>query len=320
MMRKPERLTHVILVPLLRSGALCLCVPLLMAQDATTGVAEDGWKTTLEERFSGEVLDSKVWKETVWHDFQKRKVDLSDYTNPEGKADRRVRMRAATRGTDDKTVKFQGIRSVEPVVDLSLPTEVSFDVDWNNQANGCYLDAGMYLCPAAMDTHPRDHEEWFRMIYVGVPPGQRGRGAMDKYGRHGLRRVYTEGWPNKNRGGRPIGLQKVRMVFEPGKLTVYENGKLYFKTEEFELPFTKAYLYLQMKSHSNYPERTLYFDNVVVKQKKTVEADASVGEGDAQEDAGEKDTEPGQVGGEGVEQATEEVKEQQGGDAPQLAP
>jgi hypothetical protein len=47
-------------------------------------------------------------------------------------------------------------------------------------------------------------------------------------------------------------------------LKVLENGGKMFATDHLPWPFPTAYLYLQMSSHSNYPPREIYFDNVVI--------------------------------------------------------
>ena len=52
-----------------------------------------------EERFSSKSLNNMVWKKTYQNDFQEVTVDLIE---------QRLRLRAATIGTDDQTVKFFG--------------------------------------------------------------------------------------------------------------------------------------------------------------------------------------------------------------------
>jgi hypothetical protein len=58
-----------------------------------------------------------------------------------------------TISTGDNTIKFQGIKSVERV-NFSDGKKISFDLDWNNQSNGCYLTGSICICPAATNGNP----------------------------------------------------------------------------------------------------------------------------------------------------------------------
>ena len=101
--------------------------------------------------------------------------------------------------------------------------------------------------------------------YIGVPPGQNARALLAVKGLNGERQLFTEGWPEKHRTGRKIGNQHVRLLLTPDALRIWENGKLLFETTQRVLASQEAYLYLQMSSHSNYPPREVYFDNIVVR-------------------------------------------------------
>ena len=68
-----------------------------------------------------------------------------------------------TIGTSDNTVKFQGVKSVEKV-NFSDGKEISFDLYWNNQSNGCYLTAEAFcLCPTATNGNPEDESNWYKI-------------------------------------------------------------------------------------------------------------------------------------------------------------
>jgi len=224
----------------------------LVTAAALAGPAE----VILQERFEGQSLDEKVWRVTRKHDFQDWKV---------GVADGRLRLLAATIGTRPQTVKWLGVGTRQAVVDVSRPVEVEFQLDWNRQRNGCYLTAGLYLCPASSDA-PKEESDWLKVEYIGVPPGQNGRCELASRVGGRLRLLYTEGWPVKQRTGRPIGVQRVKLTIRDGVLELRENGKLLFDLPRLDLGFKKAYLYLQMSSHSNYPPRVVFFDNVVVRR------------------------------------------------------
>ena len=231
----------------LMAGFFCgVDVPDIWAQAPPEPVSE------LEETFSGQALDEKAWVVIRLNDFQESTIDL---------VGGRLRLRAATINTADDTVKYHGVRSVSPV-SLEAPLEISFELDWNNQANGCYLTAGMVLCPTATEANPNDEDAWFKMEYVGVPPGKNARASVSVRAKGRERVVYDEGWPREQRTGRKIGRQRVRIQWQGQTLTLVENDRILWKAKWPGFGFPAAYLYLQMSSHSNYRARQVFFDNV----------------------------------------------------------
>ena len=241
---------------------------IVLAAMSRHAVAADG--PVFHDDFSAPTLDTTKWQITRQNDFQESTIDIAG-TKPEN---RRLRLRAATIGTDDRTVKFHGVRTREPVADLTQPTVIRFQLDWNNQANGCYLTAGIYLCPFAADTNPRDADDWLRVQYIGVPPGKNARCEIARRTRGRLRFIHTEGWPRQQRTGRRVGVVNVELRFGSGrKLAVVENGKTIFETSAHQLTREAAYLYLQMSSHSNYPPREIFFDSVRVSQEGSGQAE-----------------------------------------------
>lgn len=222
------------------------------------------------DEFSAPTLDTTKWQITRQNDFQESTIDIAG-TKPEN---RRLRLRAATIDTDDKTVKFHGVRMCEAVADLTQPTVIQFQLDWNSQANGCYLTAGVYLCPLATDTNPRDADDWLRVEYIGVPPGKNARCEIARRTRGRLRFLHTEGWPRQQRTGRRVGVVNVELRLGPDrKLVAIENGKTIFETSDHQLTCGPAYLYLQMSTHSNYPPREMFFDTVRVIQEGSGQAE-----------------------------------------------
>ena len=237
-------------------------VALVFAARPPHGLAADA--PVFQDDFSAPTLAAAKWQLTRQNDFQESTIDIVG-TKPES---RRLRLRAATVGTDDRTVKFHGVRTCEPLVELARPTVIQFQLDWNSQANGCYLTAGVYLCPVATDTNPRDADDWLRVQYIGVPPGKNARCEIARRTRGRLRFLHTEGWPKRQRTGRRIGVVDVELRLGPDrKLVVVENGKTIFETTDHQLTSDAAYLYLQMSSHSNYPPREVFFDTVRVLQE-----------------------------------------------------
>jgi len=207
----------------------------------------------LADEFSGVELDSSRWVICSEGDFKEKAVDVR-----EG----RLRLRCGTVGTDDKTVKYLGVRSAA-AYSLGPGTRVAADLDWNRQFNGCYLSAAIILAPAATGGNPLSGSDWVRIEYVGVPPGKNGRLMVVSRTAGRERYLFLEGWPEKNREGRPLAVQKAELVLKAGGgFEVVENGQPVYTCDEPVIGFKNAYLYLQMSSHSNYPPRELFFDNV----------------------------------------------------------
>lgn len=221
---------------------LCICDP-LQSQTAPWNDAFDSGR-----------LDPKRWIATSEADFEEKTIDV---------VNSRLRLRAATEGTDDSTVKFLGVRSARR---FRFGTETRFrvDLDWNNQANGSYLTAGMILAPKSNGGNPLREADWLMVQYHGVPPGKNGRIEISMKNRGRQMTLFEEGWPERNREGRPISLQNIEVVIRGRAVEVWENGERIFQSKPDALLFDSAHIYLQMSTHSNYRARELFFDNVRV--------------------------------------------------------
>jgi hypothetical protein len=215
----------------------------------------------LRDDFNEGYLNPESWQITQQGDFKERVVDSYD-VDPSENSDYRLRLRMNTLGTRDDTVKYQGVRSVGKV-DFSAGKEISFDLDWNNQSNGCYLSASIYLCPTVTNGNPGEENDWLKYEYVGVPPGRNARCVVATKTDGKVKYLYTEGWPEQQTG-RHIGYQRITIIVDNRSIKISENENEIYHTPSPGLEFTSAYLYLQMSSHSNYPTREIYYDNVVV--------------------------------------------------------
>jgi hypothetical protein len=215
----------------------------------------------LDDDFSSVTKSAERWFVTQKNDFAECLIGV--VSDKAGAGGGRLRLGCATRGTDDRTVKYLGI-ATRARVRLKPSARLSFDFDWNDQANGCYLTGAMILCPTLTTENPEDQAQWLKLEYVGVPPGKNARAAVWlKNGTNRLISLHDEGWPKEQRTGRSIGLQHVEVDFKEGHWTIRENGVVLCTAAETGiLPFDEAYLYLQMSSHSNYPRRELFFDQV----------------------------------------------------------
>ena len=209
----------------------------------------------LQDDFALDHLDIAKWVHTVANDFQTEAVDV---------VDGRLRMAAATIGTDDTTVKYHGVRTLTPLADLERGVEINFDLDWNKPPNGCYMTAGIYLCPTESQ-NPEKEKSWLRLEYWGVWPGKNARFIIATKTNGNLKFLSTEDWLRKG-PGRNITVPKLRISLDGSALTVTEDDKRIFETKDLQLNFKQAYLYLNHSSHSNYPRREVFFDNVAVRQ------------------------------------------------------
>ncbi|MFC1978073.1 hypothetical protein ACFLWS_07430 [Chloroflexota bacterium] len=234
--------------------------PSTVGSTATVVDKAPAYEVEFTEDFQQGILSQRSWILTEQNDFRQSIIDVIDV----GQNDLRLSLLANTIGTMGDTVKFHGVRTVRKI-DFAEGKIISFDLDWNDQANGSYLTAGLYLCPVATDINPRDELDWIAVEYIGVPPGKNARLQVASAKKGNLRFLFTEGWPDKQRTGRKIANQHVELVIDDDSLKVLEKGEELFSTGNHGLNFSQAYLYLQMSSHSNYPSREVYFDNIVVK-------------------------------------------------------
>jgi len=213
----------------------------------------------LYDDFDTGAFNPDKWAITKEGDTGEWIVDVID-RNPE-EDDYRLRMGMDTIGTRDDTVKYLGVRSVKSV-DLNNERRISFDVDWNNQSNGCYLTASFILCPTITDGNPENENEWVKFEYVGVPPGKNARAVISSKSDGSINYLFMEDWPSQ-KTGREIGNQRIEIILNDGVIQVSENGTELYQSKDSAIEFTSAHVYLQMSSHSNYPFRDIYFDNLI---------------------------------------------------------
>lgn len=219
-------------------------------------------RVLFQDSFDNGALNPALWNVTSEGDFAEMAAEVID-SGSTNAPDFRLRLMANTLGTADDTVKFLGVRTLQNF-ELMQGIMVSFELDWNEQANGSYLTSGLYLSPVLTDFNPAKESDWIALEYIGVPPGKNARFqiARNVNGRFGI--VYDEGWPNIQRTGRKIAKQHIEVFIDAQHLKVIENSKELFSSSVHGLNFNHAYIYFQMSSHSNYPGRTVYYDNILV--------------------------------------------------------
>lgn len=237
-----------------KGTAVVLTIKPLAGDKGRKGDPPKEEKGSFFEPFDGNELDLKVWKATREGDFRGSTIDIYDH---------RLRLRADTRGTRDETVKFHGVRTIERI-DFAAGKRISLELDWNHQSNGSYLTAGLYLCPTVTEGNPEGERDWLKFEYIGVPPRKNARRLIAVKVGSQVRWLDTEGWPER-REGRQIANQQIEIALDGQGLKVSENGREVYRLAPHGLTFSSGYLYLQMSSHSNYPPREVYFDNLQVR-------------------------------------------------------
>ena len=178
-----------------------------------------------------------------------------------------------TLGTRDETVKLRGVRSKRAwtIPSEGPPLRVEVELDWNAQRNGCYLSAGFALVPPTPapqagtppppERAPHELPAALAFEFVGVPPGKNARPFLWWRKAHGLRPLYTEGWPQpkrEQRTGRKVGRVRVALELSAKRLRLLEGGRELYVGEGVSL-VGPLHLLLFVRGHSNYSERTVLF-------------------------------------------------------------
>jgi hypothetical protein len=200
-------------------------------------------------------LDGSGWELTSEGEFEEHSAELLGS---------RLRLRAASRHSRDETTKFLGVRHRDEIK-LTPGARVRVDLDWNRQSNGSGLTAGIVLAPAFTTGNPLKLPAGLWVEFIGVPPGRNARRVigMRESSRH--RTLDSEGWPDRDRTGRAIGVQRLEILIgEGGSFRVLENGQEVYASPSKALPFDRARVYLQMSTRPNYPPREIFFDNIVI--------------------------------------------------------
>ncbi len=226
-----------------------------MARPPSALAASDdaGLSGVFVETFEGAALDSARWLVTSAADGKGgASLDAG-----------RLRLWIESMGTLARTVKYFGLRSASSWA-LTHGLSVAADLDWSQLANASYFSAALVLAPAATATNPLETDDWVMVQYIGVPPRANGRIEVSARRAGVVKTLFDEGWPDKNRTGRTLGAQRVELRFIDGGLELRENGNTLWRSSPDVLPFPRAHVYLQVATHSNYPVREIFFDNVAI--------------------------------------------------------
>ncbi len=219
----------------------------------------------LKDSFDAATVDAAVWTTLRQGDFKVARTDIVDVGTLD-KPDRRLRLAANTLGTDDSTVKYLGVRTTKGF-DFRRGGRFAVNIDWNDQKNSAYLTAALYLVPTSVDDDPAEARDWFRWEFIGVPQDNLVRGAVTSRSAGNRRWLERFGWP-KIRRGRPVGNHRIEILIDSADVVILEQGREVFRKQNHGLKFTKAALALVISAHSNYYERTILFDDVVIEKAK----------------------------------------------------
>lgn len=238
-------------------AALAAGVAALVAVGSAHGQGETTPAVLLEERF--DALDPARWEVVRVHDAKTDKVATDGG---------RLVLAANTLGTDDATVKLRGVRTKAAFAAApGRGLRVGLVLDWNGQANGCYLTAGVALVPEGAGPDPRALPDALAFELVGVPPGKNVRPSLWRRQAGGLRPLFTDGWPQprpEDRVGRPPRRARWALEVEGERVRLREDDRVVH-----EGPGGLAgpvHVVVFLTSHSNYPERTVLVDDVRVER------------------------------------------------------
>lgn len=213
---------------------------------------------TWREAFASVELDAQQWQRTYEGDARARAAEIVS-----GKWGNRLRVAADTRGSRDDALVHVGVAS-RCALPIGADTRVRVRIDWGPPANGSYLAGAVVLSPHKTDHDPLKTPDYLSIGYVGVPPGRNARLRVTARVNGEVRTLFDDGWPDTNRTGRHVGKSELEVAWPGAGLEVRENGRVVYRGRADAAPFAAAYVYLQMTSHSNFAERAIHFDEVLV--------------------------------------------------------
>lgn len=228
--------------------------PDVSVRDAVVPDAVPAPVRELAARFDGPALDPG------W-----RPIEAGD-AKVQRTVDGRLGLSIDAMGTRATPLKVVGVRSAAPLA-VGEALEVVWGLDWNAQANGSYLKAAVYLAPRATDGDPEALPDWIRVSYVGVPPGETFRHEVAERRRGQLRFIDRGGWPKKRTGRAPAPLRGALSVRRDGTLEYREDGSPRAAGKATPWKWTRVWVYVTSSSHSNYPKRTIYVDDIEVRAR-----------------------------------------------------
>lgn len=145
------------------------------------------------------------------------------------------------------------------------PATIHVEMDWLEAKNASYLQMGLLLVPEGVKngSDPRLAERNVALVFVGVPPSVNGRRELRIRKASSTVWEDLEGWPEREREGRPLGRITIELVVSDDALRLREKGRPELVAKHL-IGFTKGRLLLFVSSQSNAPLRWGGFRNLRV--------------------------------------------------------
>lgn len=164
----------------------------------------------------------------------------------------RIDLALQTIGIPPRPLAVVGVRTDRV---LEGPLDFAYTLGWPAEQNASYLDAAVYLTPHRTAGDPALLDDWVRVSFVGIPPGDAWRRQVTERRAGRLKYLDREGWPAKRIARRkPVS---VTIRWRDGVLEVVEAGRPNARMQSSKWP--RTYVYLTLTGHSNYPRRTVHF-------------------------------------------------------------
>jgi|GEM_PF-3569254 len=267
-----------LLLILFAGMAGCNVLEMPTANYQTRAHTVDGRALLMGDDFEDGMLHPLRWRTFSVGDFNTVIADVVPAPGADSPADHRLRLHADTIRAVQVPAKSVGVR-FEPLIQFGDGKRIEIELDWNNGGglgNGSYLAAGLMFVPH-IDGRPAQQDHWLKIRYIGVPPRDRARLLIETRKKGSDTVLFNEDWPKQNRTGRAIGKQQLVLHLSATSLRLNENGRTVFETDNHNLGFDRGYLCLLLDTHSNYPPREVYFDNLRVMSAPAPESRTSVG-------------------------------------------
>ena len=228
---------------------------IIAERDAGLSLAVEKNPVRLEQRFESDLgPDWALWRHQVDEDQSSIKTDKTG-----------LRMELETYGRAHDEVSVVAV-AWKPAVDfLSEPQTITLGLQWLEDSNAAYLSAGLAIVPehSALEGDPRDLSEVTHLSFIGVGPGALARRELlvQRKGQEIAR--DTEGWPEKEKGGRQLNQVVVKVAVTGALIRIEEDGREPVSVSA-NLGFARGRIVLFVASHSNSMRRAVRFTQLRV--------------------------------------------------------
>jgi hypothetical protein len=230
-----------------------------------------------KEDFSSGKINWARWRLFRVNDFRESIIEVKD---------KRLRLHLDTMGTqigDKVGMKYHGLRTVNPIIDMNKSSDLCFSLDWNNPKRAFYQRSGIILCPTIAKGLPGDEPDWIKLEYCGLSDDT-GKAYLKitirQKGNRLLQYVYNEFSNSKlkmdefsKKVNRSTGKQNLRVKINNSFIELWENDVKIFNLKFIDnkyldesLNWKNAYLYLFQNNQSDYKNLDVYFSDISINQ------------------------------------------------------